>query len=113
MARLLVTLYVAVGLMAVVDRVYIPVARRASETNLFRYWVTFAFPIAAMLIPLAFKYVTYRYLTLRGTPLYITDFAAICAALLAAIVALRHSFWKHDHAQGPLDVNLLTADSRK
>ena len=41
-----------------------------------------------MLIPLAVKYVGYRYLTMRGTPLYILDFTCELTALLAAILVI-------------------------
>jgi MscS family membrane protein len=61
---------------------------RAREKSLFRYWLTLVFPIVAVLIPLGTKYITYRYLTLRSTPLYITDFMAVLVALVAAVVVI-------------------------
>lgn len=85
---LLLTLLVAIGLMALLYRAYFPVAHRASEKSLFRYWLTIAFPIAAALIPLAVQHIAYRYLTLRSIPLYIIDFSSIFVGLLAALVVI-------------------------
>ena len=74
--------------MALTFRAHVALTNRAREKSLFRYWLTIVFPIAAMLIPLAVKYVGYRYLTMRGTPLYILDFTCELTALLAAILVI-------------------------
>jgi MscS family membrane protein len=85
---LLATLLVAFTLMTVAYRAYVVLGKRMRERSLFKYWLTLAFPIAAMLIPLAVLYVAYYYLTLRSQALYIIDFAAVLIALLAALVVI-------------------------
>jgi MscS family membrane protein len=85
---LVMTVVVALTLMAAAYRAHVAFARKVRGKSLFRYWLTIAFPIAAMLIPLAAKYVTYRYLTFRGMPLYIADFVNILIALLTALVVI-------------------------
>jgi MscS family membrane protein len=85
---LLVALLVALTLMKIAYRAYFAHTNRARERSLFKYWLTVAFPIAAMLIPLAFNHVAYRYLTLRGRPLYITDFTTGLIALSATLVVI-------------------------
>ena len=84
---LLVTLLVALTLVRVVFRTYVALGSRV-RSSLFKYWLTIAFPITAMLIPLAFEYVAYRYLTVRSEPLYIIGFASTLTALLAALVII-------------------------
>jgi MscS family membrane protein len=85
---LLVTLLVALTLMMVAYRAYFALSKRTREKNLFKYWLTIAFPIAAMLIPFIFDYVAYYYLTVRGQPLYIIKFASTLTALFGAIVVI-------------------------
>jgi len=85
---LLVTVTVAFILMTVAYRAHVAFAKRVRQRSLFKYWLTILFPIAGMLIPLAVKYVAYRYLTLRGMPLYIVDFVSILITLLAALVVI-------------------------
>lgn len=85
---LLVTILVALILMMVTYRAYITFTRRVRERSLFKYWLTIFFPISGMLIPLAVKYISYRSLTLRGTPLYISDFVTILITLLATLVVI-------------------------
>jgi MscS family membrane protein len=85
---LFVTLSVAIVLMVSAYGAYFHFSDRSRARSLFSYWLTLAFPIAAMLTPLVVKWVNYRYLTLRSSPLYITDFVAILVALLAAFVVI-------------------------
>ena len=85
---LLVTLVVGLALLSLTFRAHIALSNRAKDKGLFWYWLTIVFPIAAMLIPLAVKYVGYRYLTMRGKPLYILEFMCELTALLAAIVVV-------------------------
>jgi MscS family membrane protein len=85
---LLVIFLVALTLMTVAYRAYVVLSNRVRKRSLFKYWLTIAFPIAAMLIPFAFAYVAYRYLTLRSLPLYIIDFASVLIASLAALVVI-------------------------
>ena len=82
---LLLTVLVGLGLMAVVFRLHIALSKRLRNKGMFRYWLTLIFPILTMLIPLAIKYVVYRYLTIRGAPIYYINFACILAALLGAL----------------------------
>jgi len=46
------------------------------------------FPMAGLLLPLAFKHVVYEYLTLRGSALYFTNFSADLVFLLALVVVI-------------------------
>lgn len=79
---------VALGLMILVYGAQARYTSQAVEKSLFRYWLTILFPIVAMLIPFAAKYVGYRYLTLRSWPLYISDFTTIFVALLASLAVV-------------------------
>lgn len=85
---LFVTLLVGLALMALIFRAHSALTHRAREKSLYRYWLTIVFPIAAILIPLAVKYVGYRYLTIRGTPLYILEFTCELTALVAATLVI-------------------------
>jgi MscS family membrane protein len=82
---LLVTVLSALGLSAVAFRAYTTLSKRIRKQRLYRYWLTIFFPIFVLLMPLAVKYVSYRYLTLRGAHLYYLSFICILVALLAAI----------------------------
>jgi len=59
-----------------------------SNENLLHYWLSLLFTLVALLIPLAFKHIVWVYLSLKGTPLYVTNFAADIIFLLAVIVAI-------------------------
>ncbi|MFC1652324.1 mechanosensitive ion channel family protein, partial [Planctomycetota bacterium] len=83
---LLVTLGVGLLLMTLVFRAHIAVTNRVRTSSLAKHWLTLVFPMIAILIPLVVKYVAYRYLTLRGFPLYIADFVTILITLIAGIV---------------------------
>jgi MscS family membrane protein len=50
--------------------------------------LTIAFSVVAAVVPLVFKHVVERDLTIRGTPLYVASFSANLIALLAAIVVV-------------------------
>ncbi|MFG0260929.1 MAG: hypothetical protein ACF788_00855 [Novipirellula sp. JB048] len=62
----------------------------------------------AILVALAFKHIVWAYLSIKGTPLYIVNFA-ICQAFeengIQFSLPLRHSYWKTDDTQGPLEVS--------
>jgi len=62
--------------------------RRMREKSVFRYCVTLAFPVVAMLVPLAFKHIVLVYLTIRGNPLYVAVFCANLVFLMAALVVI-------------------------
>ena len=59
--------------------------------NLLRLWLGLVFPVIAILIPLAFKYVIWEYLTLRGTPLYVANFCADLVLLLGVTILIVRS----------------------
>jgi MscS family membrane protein len=67
---------------------YFRLSLQADETKLLRYWLLLVFPIAGVLIPISVEYLAYRSLTLRSAPLYVTDFVATLAALLAALFVI-------------------------
>jgi hypothetical protein len=56
--------------------------------SLLRYWLTLAFPIAAMLVPLAVKNFVGNQLAISGTTLAVVDFCANLAFLFAVMVVL-------------------------
>ncbi len=56
--------------------------------SLLRYWLTMSFTLAAMAIPLLYKYVASEYLYIRGKPLYLLNFAADFTLLIALIVVI-------------------------
>ncbi len=90
---LLVALVIALTLVTLAYRSYVVLGNRVREEGLVRYWLpkywlTMVFPIAAMLIPLAFEHVAYRHLTVRSRPLYVVGFASTLAALLASLVVI-------------------------
>ena len=63
-------------------------ARRGLRSGIVRYWLTLAFPVSAMLVPLAMKSVFSEQLAISGTTLAVAKFACNVAFLFAAIVAL-------------------------
>ena len=85
---LFVTLLITITLMVVAYRLQASFTRRWRGRGLARYWLTILFPIAAMLVPLAFGHVTHNYLTVRATPLYILSFSATATAFLASLVVV-------------------------
>ena len=58
------------------------------KVSLFRYWFGLVFTFVALLVPPVFKYVIWIYLSVRGSPLYVVNFAADIVFLLAAIIAI-------------------------
>jgi len=84
----LLALLVTIALMMASYRLQHRATDRTRNKNVFRYCLTIVFPIVAMLIPLAFKYVAQKYFTVRGNPLYYISFLANLAAMLAAIVVI-------------------------
>ncbi|MHC4178660.1 MAG: hypothetical protein ACYSWU_14210, partial [Planctomycetota bacterium] len=85
---LLAPLLIAITLMVVAYRLQVSFTRRWRGKGLARYWLTILFPIAAMLVPLAFRHVAFNYVTVRGTPLYILSFFATTTAFFAALVVI-------------------------
>jgi len=85
---LLISLLIAIGVMAAAYRVQLSVTKRVRGKSIFRYCLTIVFPIVAMLAPLIFKQFAKQYLTVRGTPLYLLGFGANLVALIAAIVVI-------------------------
>jgi MscS family membrane protein len=67
-------------------RLYFTIGNRVLPRSVVKYWLTAAFPVGAMLVPLVVEYLMVYYLTVRGTPLYITVFCADLATILAAVV---------------------------
>jgi MscS family membrane protein len=85
---LVLTLLVAIIAIWVSFRAYSRCADQARGKSLFRYWLTLVFLISCVLIPLAVSHVAYRYLTLRSTPLYVTNFVCTLVALLSGVVLI-------------------------
>ena len=52
------------------------------------HWLSLAFPLFAILIPLAFKHFIWQYLTLRGSSLYVVSFGANLVFLMGLIVLI-------------------------
>ena len=63
-------------------------SERWRDVGLLRYWATLSFPIVAMLVPLAVKYIAYEYLSLRGDPLYVVTFCSELVFLLALVIVV-------------------------
>lgn len=84
---LFASIVLGLGLMAVVyARGKTLSAHVREENELFRYWLTLIFPITAMLVPLGFVWVMKHSLVIRGTALYVSDFASNLIFLSACIV---------------------------
>ena len=76
----------------------------ARRRSLFKYWMSLLYIIAAMMIPLGFRYFMFDYLTIRGTAFYILSFCTdvifllgmlaviigVCNRLAESIIALPH-----------------------
>ena len=84
----LVILVIAIATMWVLYSLQLSVSRRVSPQNRLRYGLTLFFPIAAMLVPLAFLEISDRYLTVRNTPLHVISFGSQLVAIVAAIVVI-------------------------
>lgn len=85
---ILLLLSISVLLMVAAYRFYRVLAPRWRQKGLFLSWLVLVFPIAAMLVPLGFTYVTENFLTVRGTPLYVASFVANLATFLASIAVV-------------------------
>lgn len=81
------TLVLSLGLMLAI---YIFGRRRARDlrSNLLRYLITLAFPIAAMLIPLAALYIINEHIRISGTVQLVTGYSLRLIFLFALIVVL-------------------------
>ena len=64
------------------------VSKRVSPQNRLKYGLTMIFPIAAMLVPLAFMEISHRYLTIRNMPLHVISFGSQLVAIVAAVVVI-------------------------
>jgi MscS family membrane protein len=76
------------GIMLLIYRMGARRSKAADKLSLFRYWFSLVFAIAALIVPLTFKYVAWVYFSVRGTPLYVVNFAADIVFLVAVIVAI-------------------------
>lgn len=85
---LLIALLIAVSLMVACYRLQGSFTRRVRGKSPVKYCLTIVFPIAAMLVPLLFRHVVERHITVRGNPLYYISFFANVTALLAALVVI-------------------------
>ena len=77
-----------IGIMVVLYRIGARRSKAAFKVSLFRYWFGLVFTLVALLVPLVFKHVVWTYLSVRGSPLYVVNFAADIVFLLAAIIAI-------------------------
>ena len=117
---LLLAIPVSLAVMFVAFRIGRTQAEKMRARSLLRYWLSLAFPIVAILIPIGFKYLVYEYLTIRGSMLYVVNFGADLVFLLGllglvvggssriaeSIIALPHI------ASEGLDANLIRIVSR-
>jgi len=85
---LIVSLLIAIAVMGTAYRMQLALTNRVRGKSVFKYCLTIAMPIIAMLTPLVFKNFAQDYLTVRGYPLYVIGFGANLVALLAAIVVI-------------------------
>lgn len=85
---LLISLPIAIGLMALAFRWQLRMTNRVFGKSVFKYCLTIVFPLMAVLTPLAFRYFAQHYLTVRGIPLYYVSFFANLTAVLSAVVLL-------------------------
>ena len=63
-------------------------SKRVSPQHRLRYGLTLIFPIAAMLVPLAFLAISHRYLAVRNMPLHVLSFGSYFVAIVAAVVVV-------------------------
>ena len=61
---------------------------RFRETSRFGYFLTLLFPLAAVLVPIAFRQFANQYVGVRGDPLYVIGFVSNLVALMALIVVV-------------------------
>jgi len=85
---LIIAMLVVIFLMATAYYGQRILAGRVQDDHILKYCLTIVFPLGAMLIPLGFKYFAERFLTVRGTPLYIVSFSANVVMLLASVVVI-------------------------
>ena len=85
---LVVTLLIAIALIVVAYLLYRSLTKRLQKRTLLKYSLAIFIPIVVVLIPLVFKYVAWRYLTLRGEPFYFISFFSDLTAFLALIVGV-------------------------
>jgi MscS family membrane protein len=84
----LLLLGIAIATMWVLYSLQFSATRRVSPQNRLRYGLTLFFPIAAMLVPLAFLEISHRYLTVRNMPLHVISFGSQLVAIVAAVVVI-------------------------
>jgi len=84
----LVLLVIAIATMWLLYTLQLAVSRRVSPRNRLKYGLTLLFPIAAMLVPLAFVEISHRYLTVRNTPFYVISLGSQGVAIIAAVVVV-------------------------
>ena len=84
----LAMLVIAIATMGVLYSLQLSVSRRVSPQNRLKYGLTLFFPIAAMLVPLAFLEISHRYLAVRNMPLHVISFGSHLVAIVAAVVVV-------------------------
>ena len=84
----LLLLGIAIAAMWMLYSLQRSVTRQVSPQNRLKYGLTLAFPIAAMLVPLAFLEISHSYLTVRNMPLHVISFGAYAVAIIAAVVVV-------------------------
>lgn len=85
---LLLATVVGLGIMLVAYRIGGIRSERMRKRSLLWYWVSLLFAIVAMLVPLAFKHIIWKYLTIRGPAVYVAQFSANLVFLLALIAVM-------------------------
>ena len=55
------------------------------QQSLFNYWLSFAWFVVAVAVPLGFKHFAWEYLTLRGSPMYVVNFCADLVFLMGIV----------------------------
>ena len=85
---LLLGLTVTFGLMYLCYRLQQRVTARVKDRSVVQHCLTIVFPLIAALLPLAMSHFANRYLTIRGTPLYVIGFATNIVSLAAGVVVI-------------------------
>ncbi|NOY42739.1 MAG: mechanosensitive ion channel family protein [Planctomycetes bacterium] len=85
---LLISLALAIALMATIYVLQRRIAARFRQRGLIFYCLSIMFPLAAILVPIGLKTLAIDYIALRGKPLYAVSFAADFVVLLAMAVVV-------------------------
>ena len=79
---------IALAIMALAYRLQVVSSNHTRGKRLLLYMLTIVFPVGAMIVPMWMTDALRDWLTIRGTPLYVANFAAISIAILAAVVVV-------------------------